>query len=108
MAAILPSYQPPSEEELHTSFEEAISDRVSALRGRLSHQHQSVLYTQYLHNIDPILRSSKRDHNPTTRKQLSLHLPMAGWQRLVSLIGLALIFTLIGFDLMGLLILHMR
>jgi hypothetical protein len=108
MAAILPPYQAPSEEELHTSFEDAISDRVSALHGRISRQHQSVLYTQYMHNVDPILRSSKRYHNSITRKQHALQLPASGWQRRVSLVGLALIFTMIGFDLMGLLILHMH
>ena len=103
MAAVLPAYQLPDEEELHTSFEDAISERVKALHTQLS--HQSGLYT-YIHDLDPIARPRKRTYN----RQASsvLRLPASGWQRHISLTCLALIFMQLGFDLMGLLILHMH
>jgi hypothetical protein len=111
MAAILPPYEPPSEEELHTSFENAISDRVSALHGRLSRpslQHPSVLNTESIHNVDPILRPRTTYSNATIQRRHLTHLPLFGWKRGIVLISLALIFMLIGFDLMGLLVLHMH
>lgn len=108
MAAILPTYEPLSEEELHTSFESAISDRVSALHERLSRQHPSVLSAPYRNTVDPILRPRATHSNATMQRRHHTHLPLCGWKRSITLISLALIFMLIGFDLMGLLILHMH
>ncbi len=108
MAAILPPYEPPSEEELHTSFENAISDRVSALHGRLSRQHSSVLNTRDTRTTDSILRPHTTHRNTTMQQQPRISLPLRGWKLGVVLISLALTFMLIGFDLMGLLVLHMR
>ncbi|GHO93742.1 hypothetical protein KSF_037900 [Reticulibacter mediterranei] len=98
MAAVLPPYQPPSEEELHTSFEQAISHRTSELHERLSRYSYPALSAQRRH-------STEMD---TTTIQAQNHAAQTGWQRFVIFSGLALIFMLIGFDLMGLLVLHMH
>ena len=108
MAAILPLYQPPSEEELHTSFEQAISKRTSALHERLSRTSYPVPQIHHVRNVDPIIHTNVTHNDPVIRQQRSTLLPSSGWRRSVVLIGMALIFTMIGFDLMGLLILHMH
>lgn len=102
MAAVLPPYQPPSEEELHTSFEQAISHRTSELHERLSRYSYPALSAQYTQQRG---HSSEMD---TTAIHAQNHSAQAGWQRFVILSGLALIFMLIGFDLMGLFVLHMH
>ena len=108
MAAILPTYEPPSEEELHTSFEKAISDRVSALHGRLSRQHSSIHNAKHIRNTDPILRPHTTHSNATMQRRHITHLLLSGWKRNIVLVSLAVSFMLIGFDLMGLLVLHMH
>ena len=107
MVAVLPPYQPPSEEELYTSFEEAISKRSGALYGgMLSHP---ALYTQNTCDSDRITYTHTTHNVAEIRRQnRSQLLPSSAWQRCVVLINLALIFMLTGFDLMGLLILHMH
>lgn len=107
MAAVQPAYQPPDEEELHTSFEEAISDRLVALHWRLKHlSTTSSLY--YTH--DTIMPSTRPFVNtPVTQTATCPHSRFGNiWQRGIIFSGLALMFTLLGFDLMGLLMLHMR
>lgn len=117
MVAIRPLYQQTDEEELYTSFEEAISDRLVALRGRLSHLSDPVLSAQELQ------RDTNSCLSPQTR-DLSAYATMplpavindnprpvllgTNWQHIVILASLALMCILIGFDLMGLLVLHMR
>ena len=91
LAAIVPAPQPLDEEMLHTSFEEAISDRVLALHGRLSRL-----------NTRPHPYLSNKEHGGRWS------LLRRSWRRGMVCGCLALMFTLIGFDLMGLLILHMH
>jgi hypothetical protein len=107
------------EEELHTSFEQAISDRVSALQGRLSRLSapQSVLLP---YDIDPMVRAAVTPlvQDAATTKPLDIasiimrlhHISLPGGlqQRGIRLVSLALSFAMLGFDLMGLLVLHMR
>ena len=104
--AVVPAYQPSSEEELHTSFEEAISKRSSARHRQLSHPSLS---TENMYRSDRITSMYTTQNSAAVPKQSRMQLlPSSTWQRYMVLAGLALIFMLIGFDLMGLLILHMR
>jgi hypothetical protein len=102
MAAVLPPYQLPSEEELHTSFEQAISYRTHELHERLSRYSHPALSVQSTRNTDMYTTANASAIRSESR------VPQAGWQRFVIFSSLALIFMLIGFDLMGLLVLHMH
>ena len=106
MAAMQLAYKPLDEEELHTSFEEAISDRLVALDWRLKHLSTSSLC--YTH--DTIMPSTRPSVNTPVTQTATCSSSRLGniWQRGITFIGLALIFTLLGFDLMALLVLHMR
>jgi hypothetical protein len=101
MPAFRPVFQQPNEEELYTSFEEAISDRVIAVNRRLSHlskAHRSV--RQSVSRVE-YGRSSRESGGALARVGNT-------WQRRVQLISIALMLVLLGFDLMGLLVLHMH
>ncbi len=85
------------EEELHTSFEQAISDRLLALNSRLQRITRST---------DPAfappaarLQAEAARHSQTRR----LH-----WRHPLLLASLALMFLLLGFDVMGLLVLYLH
>lgn len=106
MAAVQPAYKPLDEEELHTSFEEAISDRLVALHWRLKPLSTSSL--SYTH--DTIMPSTRPSVNTPVTQTATCPSSRLGniWQRGITCIGLALMLTLLGFDLMGLLVLHMR
>ncbi len=103
MAAVLPPYLPPSDEELHTSFEQAISRRTSELHERLSRYSHPALAAQPAQQSDRFATMHTTTNDLTTSPKNK-----TGWQRFVILPSLALIFMLIGFDLMGLLVLHMH
>jgi hypothetical protein len=101
MVVMQPTYQQPDEEELHTSFEEAISNRVLAVNrqlSRLSGTNTSSLYVRS--QTSPPL---KRDG-----LMVRLMLPRGAWQQAMLFVAIAFMLILVGFDLMGLLILHMR
>lgn len=110
IVAIQPFYQRLDEEELYTSFEEAISDRLVALRGRLDR-----ISTQQLqYNTDPVVSFPTACKIPEEVMPLPA-LPHSAvgplfneWQQVVMFVSLALMCMMIGFDLMGLLVLHMR
>ncbi len=119
MVAFTPVFQQPDEEELYTSFEEAISDRLTALHDRLSRLSDPALHTlsrspyrslgtayqtSPLAIVWPTTDAAARtpDLGPIVRKS------RWSWRRSIFYICLALIFSLIGFDLMGLLILNAR
>jgi hypothetical protein len=111
LPAVAPQQQLPDEEELHTSFEHAISNRLIAVNRQLS-------------LISGPLTDSGQAHGYVTGqlKQASLvpnievAVPLVAytsprwlgtaWQRSLIMISLALMFLLVGFDLMGLLVLH--
>ena len=101
MRVVQPIYQQPDEEELHTSFEEAISDRVLAVNRQLSR-----LNSAYTSNM--CVRSETSA--PVKRDGLAVlpMLPGHAWQRGMLFMALAFMLVLAGFDLMGLLVLHMR
>lgn len=86
------------EESLHTSFEDAISERLVALHNRLSRLNSIVVRQPITDQLEPIAITAPR-HKAT--HQLS-------WRRKVICCCLPIIFTLVGFDLMGLMVLHMH
>lgn len=90
------TYHQENEEELHTSFENAISDRVLAMnrQRRLSGSLAEVRC------IEPHTDALIKQGGFAWRPALSLRM----WR----LAGLALMLVLVGFDLMGLLVLNMR
>lgn len=101
MPAFRPVFQQPNEEELHTSFEEAISERVLAVNRRLSNLsrghsrvRQRVPHVEYG-------RSSRESGGALARVGNA-------WQSGVLLMSIALMLVLLGFDLMGLLVLYVH
>ncbi|MFL5625223.1 MAG: hypothetical protein ACJ788_06455, partial [Ktedonobacteraceae bacterium] len=109
---VAPLSQSLSEEELHTSFEQAISDRLmivnkqlSRASGPLTHTNTQcrLINTQSLAHASAINSAvysiAPEQQHPTVRPKGTL------WRKL-TYSCLALMFTLLGFDLMGLLILH--
>jgi hypothetical protein len=112
------AYQQPDEEELHTSFEEAISDRLLALHSRLDRLSNPTLVIQGAErNTDPVLSTTTSIRNATTSRKFA---PIAAtsnhvedvshfaWKRMTIFACSAAMFLLLGFDLMGLLVLHIH
>lgn len=98
-AAVKPAFQRADEEELHTSFEEAISDRLLALHPRLDRISQ--------------LLSSAHDNDTVECQSVQVQSKQHGFflnvqQRITIFACFALMFMLTGFDLMGMLVLHMH
>ena len=115
----VPAYQPANEEELHTSFEQAISDRLLAVNKQLSLKSGPLAHTERLElNTEPLIQprhhSSMTNVTPATaplqqyRGKLLPELLGNIWQRSIIFASLTLMLMLLGFDLMGLLVLHMR
>jgi len=113
--AVEAAYRQPNEEELHTLFEQAISDRLVAVSARLKRISSSLKDCQ---PVSPKTTSQRMRQVPVamvpskwlpgaweSTRSLS---PRSLWQRSVIAAGLALMLLLIGFDLMGVLVLHMR
>ena len=98
-AVVKPAFQRADEEELHTSFEEAISDRLLALHPRLDRISQSL---PSAHDNETVQCQSVQ----VQQQGLSLNVNMQ--QRITIFTCFALMFMLTGFDLMGMLVLHMH
>jgi len=89
------------EEELHTLFESAISSRLLAMREQMDRISGPLPYTQ--------LHSYEKEVLPVIAKQPKrLSAFRHRWQRTLLYCSLGLMLTMIGFDLMGLLILCTR
>src|SRR6266702_7089191 len=101
LVAVRPIYRQPNEEELHSSFEEAISDRVLAVNRQL--RRLSVPLTDNLSVQSPTSTVVKR-------QGLLACLTLLGQvsRQAMLLIAIAFMLVMVGFDLMGLLVLHMR
>lgn len=99
---VKPSFQQPNEEELHTSFEEAISDRLLALHPRLDRISQA-LPSASSRDTGPVLQENEQQ-GQATKLSFSVNIR----QRMAIFACCALMFLLSGFDLMGLLVLHMH
>ena len=126
--AIAPLPPRPDEEELHTLFEKALDERLIRFGSCLNRQRNSVAHTEVLKQT----LFSSRQARPTTEplSQLAKTCPVyrgqtyplqgqtkhkflniflkKSTQRAIIYFCCALSFTLLGFDLMGLLVLHMR
>ena len=94
-------YRQSNEEELHSSFEEAISDRVLVLNRQL--RRLSIPLTENLSVQTP--SSSVVKMQGLTGRLTSLG--RASRQTMLSL-AIAFMLVMVGFDLMGLLVLHMQ
>lgn len=113
-------YQQPDEEELHTSFEEAISDRLLVLHSRLSRlSHPTLTVQNAERTTDAVLSTTPLIRNTTTAKKFAqivtapdrlenVSYPTIARKRTTILACSATMFILLGFDLMGLLVLHMH
>jgi hypothetical protein len=111
----VPAYRPPNEEELHTSFELAISNRLIAVNRQLSLVSGPLTdpeRVQLVQSTQPLIRSDSGSQLVLPSAQVSMRrLPAlfeSAWQRCIIYGSLMLALTLVGFDLMGLLVLHAR
>ncbi len=118
----VPAYQPVNEEELHTSFEQAINDRLLAVNKQLSLKSGPLVHTQGLQlNTEPLGQLSWISHPSSMTNATPVTEPLQEhsgkllpgllgnvWQRGLVFASLTLMLMLLGFDLMGLLVLHMR
>jgi len=102
MALLQPAYRQCDEEELHTSFEEAISDRVLAVNRQLQ-------------RLSGTLLTSTRQVQPQTSSWLKKQVLALrsssfekAWPKGILFAAFALMLLMVGFDLMGLLVLHMH
>lgn len=101
MLVVRPTYSQPNEEELHTSFEEAISDRVLAVNRQLRH---------LLIPLTDCLPVQSPTYTPVRRQSLLARIVRPGYMSRQTMLCVAIAFMLVmvGFDLMGLLVLHSR
>ena len=106
MAVVQPAFQFPGEEELYTSFEQAISDRVMAVNRQLNRLSGPITDTGYVqpHTDDlvhpdiPIMTVPlPAIANPAQHGNV--------WQQTVLMVCLCLALVMLGFDLMGVLFL---
>ena len=114
-APITATYRPFNEEELHTSFEQAISERVLAVKRMLNLQSNThVTSTPMLHHMTPpgsatMKRGAKVVVKFVQPRRKALALSHANaWLRGLTYGSFALMLMLIGFDLMGMLVLFAR
>jgi hypothetical protein len=107
MAVVQPAFQFQGEEELHTSFEQAISDRVMAVNRQLSHLSGPITDTGYVQphtddlvhpDILTIAIPLPAVANPSHHENV--------WQRIVLMVCLCLILVMLGFDLLGVLLVY--
>lgn len=100
MALLQPAYRQ-TDEELHTSFEEAISDRVLAVNRQLQRLSGTLTSTR---QVQPQTSSWLKKQVLALRSSSF----EKAWPKGILFAALALILLMVGFDLMGLLVLHMR
>jgi hypothetical protein len=106
-AVVKPVFQRSDEEELYTSFEEAISDRLLALHPRLdriSQQLPSAYDNETVQCQTVQIQEQGKPQEQATKPLLNATIQ----QRITIFACFALIFLLTGFDLMGILVLHMH
>src|SRR5260370_16741302 len=111
--AVEPAYRQLDEQELHTLFEQAISDRVVAVSARLKR------ISSALNDCQPVSpeTTSQRMYQapvevvpsnwlPDSREKTRSFSPTSLWQRSFIIAGLAVMLLLTGFDLRGLPVLY--
>ena len=101
LVVVRPTYTQPNEEELHTSFEEAISDRVLAVNRQLRHLSNPL--------TDCMVVKSPT-YSPLKVQSLLARLKRPGYASRQALlyVAISLMLVMVGFDLMGLLVLQTR
>ena len=99
MMAIHPSFVRDNEEELHTSFEAAISERLEDLSERLSRLSNASMSS---------INVSARSTEPLAPKHAARTVLSPQMRQRILLGGFGLMCMVGGFDLMGLLMLHMH
>ncbi len=105
MVAVTPIPPALDEETLYTQFEEAMSDRLVALHGRLDRLSFPVHETsQVCYATDQLACISPDSIDASTHTSLLND----GWRRMFIYTCGAFILIMLGFDLMGLLVLHAR
>lgn len=116
----VPTYRPLDEEELHTSFEQAISDRVLAVERMLHmHSHAHVVSGLLEQQTALLAHPTPASHTAHVEQKLGFEQPCQSkkslallsnkpWLRGLTYTSLALLFMLVGFDLMGMLVLFAR
>ena len=100
MPAFGPVFEQPDEEELYTSFEEAISERVLAVNRQLSHLSRA--QSRVRQSVSQV------EYGRSSREGGALARVGNAWQSGILLLSMALMLVLLGFDLMGLLVLHLH
>ncbi len=115
-----PVFQQPDEEELHTSFEEAISDRLLAMQSRLSRLSDPMLTVKCAErNTDAVFSAGVSTSNTTAAREFVhatsatdrvkfLSRPAVALRRAIVFACSAMMFMLLGFDSLGLLMLHVH
>ncbi len=113
MTTVKPAEPQVSEEELHRFFEQAISDRMQAVSACLNRINGPL--TSGPHTTDDKRYAGSREVTPSAeplRQQggagIWSSLLSHPWQRGITLVSLALLLMMSGFDLMGVLVLHLR
>lgn len=109
----MPAYRRPNEEELHTSFEAAISNRACLLNRQLSLKSGPLTYSgaQYIQpttepDSNSFVKSIDIPELQPPQVMFSSSYSGSTWQRTIVFACAALMFMLLGFDMMGLLVLH--
>jgi hypothetical protein len=109
LGIVLPRQLPIDEEVIYSSFEEALSDRLIALNDHWNYRSDCQLTSiqqEPSYATNPLLvAQSRTDTEPLT---FQFHQIARIWPRWMIFGCLALMLLMIGFDLMGLLILHIR
>ncbi|HZU67122.1 MAG TPA: hypothetical protein VFA09_07575 [Ktedonobacteraceae bacterium] len=131
MAAVQSIFRAPGEEELHTAFEQAISDRVMSVNRRLRHLSGPITAGGYAQpSTDQLIecdgtrislysRAATRVRHypirmgvsepdswrdPIVNARLAYHTNR--WQRIVLMVCLCVLMMTLGFDLMGVLLMY--
>lgn len=120
LIAVQPAFQQSDEEELYTSFEQAISDRLIAVNRQLSllsgplvldhyttaiHEGRVPAPTCQLPQKNGVVAHQRGDEASLMDTRPLFNTPL---QRAIISGSLALMLVMAGFDLMGLLVLHAR
>ncbi len=106
MTTVKPAEQQLSEEELHRSFELAISDRLHRVSGPLTPRPHTTGDGGYTASVEVV--PSTEPLRQCGGAGMWSSLMSNPWQRGIILASLALLLLMSGFDLMGLLVLHLR
>ena len=100
MPAFRPLFQRSDEEEVYTSFEEAMSERVLAVNRQLSHLSRA--QSRVRQSVSQV------ECGRSSRAGGALARVRKAWQSALLLLSMALMLVLLGFDVMGLLVLHVH